>query len=136
MAAKTQTFLSAEEILAFDDRQTEIVHVPEWRTSVRIRTMTAKERDELEAPMVEATAKGKDATFSNFRARIVSLVCINEDGSRMFKRGQVEALGEKNSAAISRIADAAIALSQITPDEAAELGKDTAPMNGSGSVSS
>lgn len=136
MSRKAQ-FATRESILAFVDFQTRDVVVPEWGgMTVRVRTMTARERDDLEAPMVESAAAGKDATFANFRARLVALVCVNEDGSRMFTLDDVEALGNKSGAAIGRIADAAIALNGITPEEADELGKESAATNGSGSGSS
>jgi len=130
-------YATRESILNYVDFQTREIAIPEWGGMVvKIRSMSARERDMLESPMIEAAAAGKDAKFSNFRARIVALVCINEDGSKMFTIEDVEALGDKNSGAISRIADEAISLNGINEEDAAKLGKGLGVKIGSDSGSS
>lgn len=137
MTTKSKQFATRDSILGFVDFEKRDLVIPEWGGMiVRIRTMTASERDQLEAPLVQDSANGREPTLTNFRARIMALVCINEDGSRMFTLDDVGALGEKHAGAITRIAEAALELSGFSEDDVAELGKGIAATNGSGSDSS
>lgn len=93
-------FLTAEDILGADDMPWEVVEVPEWGGSVRVRTLTGAERDRFERSI--ADAKGK-VTFDNARAKLVAAAATGEDGRRLFSDQQAEALGKKSARALDRL---------------------------------
>lgn len=133
----TKPIASRDSILNFVDFRTRDVEVPEWGGMiVRVRSMTAAERDTFEAPAMAAAANGKDINLTNFRAKIVALTAIDADGNRLFTDKDVEALGNKDGAAIDRLSTAVMELSGLTTAEIDELGKGIAPTNGTASASS
>lgn len=130
-------YLSREQILAADDRTYADVPVPEWGGSVRVRSMTGRERDQLErSVMVEKKRGLKEVNMENFRAKIVALTVVDESGELLFTERDVRALGEKSSKAVARIANKASELSAITDDDVEEMTEDfdEAPSDGSGSA--
>jgi hypothetical protein len=133
----TMALLSKNEIFAADDRKTEDVEVPEWGGTVRLRGLTGSERDRYEAS-TQKLVNGKPVQdLRNFRARLVALSAINEDGTLMFEQNEVAALANRSSAALSRLFDVACSLSGITDDdvEALEGNSEPAPSGPSTSVS-
>lgn len=130
-------YLSREQILAADDRTYADVPVPEWGGNVRVRSMTGRERDQLErSVMVEKKRGLKEVNMENFRAKIVALTVVDESGELLFTERDVRALGEKSSKAVARIANKASELSAITDDDVEEMTEDfdEAPSDGSGSA--
>jgi len=116
------TLLSRDAVLKSNDLKRKVVEVPEWGGSVLVREMTGAERDEYEASMVTEKEGGQDvrvnlAALRNLRARVVSWCAINEDGSRMFKPTDVQALGQKSAAALDRLYEAIVILSGIKEEE-------------------
>ncbi len=138
--------LTAAEIFALDDQQTEDVYVPQWSGFITIRSMTGAERDQYEASLVSYTrdAKGtpivKGVELQNLRARLISMVAIDEKGGRLFSPPDVLRLGTKNAAALDVLKVAAERLSNLTSPaiEAAKeaLGKDQSDAPGSDSQDS
>ena len=104
------SLLNHAAIVAAQDLKTEDVDVPEWGGAVRLREMTAKERDAYEtATFVMATevVDGKPQTkvtpnTINLRARLVALCLVDEEGHRCFGDDETEALGAKSAAALAR----------------------------------
>jgi hypothetical protein len=124
-------------ILNYQDMETQDIVCPEWGgVTVKIRTLSAAERDMLEAPAVESAAAGSTPQFHNFRARVVVIAALNDDGSKMFTEADIDTLGTKHAGAVSRIADAVIRLSRFSDEDIAELGKGIAATIGSASGSS
>lgn len=115
--------LSASDIFKVEDLITEEVEVPEWDGMVLVRALTGKERDEYEASLVER--KGDQIIFKkeNVRARLVAKCVVDEDGERLFKDSQIEALGKKNAAPLDRIYDVCTRLSGIGPSSMADFEK-------------
>ena len=143
MTTKTTRRLSREDILGALDQDTLDVEVPQWGGVVRIRSMTGMERDQYEASLVSYTrdAQGrpqvKAMELDNLRARLISLVAIDDDGKRLFSPTDKLLLGEKNAKALDLIFQAALKLSNLDQPaiEAAKeaLGKDQSAEPGSGS---
>jgi hypothetical protein len=104
--------LTREQILAADDRKSEMVDVPEWGGQVRVRTFSGADRDRVEAFI----ASHKDGSPVGFRALLVSLAVCDEAGARLFAPADVDALGEKSGVAIDRVFTAAAKLNGILAD--------------------
>lgn len=125
--------LSGDEILQADDLETREVPVPEWKGSVLVRGLSGRERDAYEAScMVERPAIGADGkrlrgqmemhrSLLNIRAKLVVRALVNEDGTRIFKDSDAQALGEKNGAVLDRLFDVAAELSGLTAEDVEEL---------------
>jgi hypothetical protein len=121
MTTKQQPkLLSRDEILAAEDRATEVVDVPEWGGAVTIRALSGTERDRFETESVSygRTNQGglqiSGVQTNNVRARLVALSVIDADGKRMFSDKDVLALGDKSAAALNRVFEAAQRLSRIS----------------------
>jgi hypothetical protein len=120
MTTKATRRLSRDDILNVQDQETEDVPVPQWAGYVTIRSMTGTERDHYEASLVsyERDAQGrpqvKAIELDNLRARLISLVAIDEAGGRLFTPADVLRLGEKNANALDVLFQAAQRLSKLT----------------------
>lgn len=98
------SLLSREEIFKADDGRTEDVAVPEWGGTVRLKSLTGIERDQFEASMVEMKGGKQKQNVANFRARLVGLCAIDENGAKLFTNSaDVRMLGTKSSAALDRV---------------------------------
>jgi hypothetical protein len=97
------SLLTRDDILKAEDLATEDVAVPEWGGTVRLRTLTGAERDKFEASTVQMKGNKATQNMANFRARLVSLCIIDEDGNRQFGQADVAALGAKSAAALQRL---------------------------------
>ena len=139
----TKTRLTREAILNAQDQETEDVFVPLWEGYVTIRSMTGTERDKYEASLVsyQRDAQGrpqvKSIELDNLRARLISLVAIDEKGDRLFTETDVLRLGEKNAVALDLLFTAAQRLSNLPPPaiEAAKEALGNAPSGEPGSDS-
>jgi len=128
MAEKPQLrLLTAEEILGSDDITFEDVEVSEWGGTVRVKALSGKERDHIEASMIQLKRDGKgkvigrQQNLTNLRAKIVAGSAVDADGKLLFTSDQVEALGKKNAAAIQKVFLVAQRLSALSDDDIAEL---------------
>jgi hypothetical protein len=134
---------TGDEILAIEDQEREDVYVPQWDSIIPIRSLTGMERDHYEASMVsyQRDAQGrpqvKAIELDNMRARLVSLVAMNEKGGRLWSTQQVLLLGEKNAKALDQLKEVAERLSNLTSPAIAAakeaLGKDQSAEPGSDS---
>lgn len=113
--------LTADQILAADDLPTEDVDVPEWKGTVRIRTLSGKERDAFEASIVQQKGRSTKANLENLRARLVAKCAIGEDGKRLFSDSAAVALGTKSAAALERVYEAARKLNRMSEEDVEEL---------------
>lgn len=130
-----KAYLSRDVILAADDTQFEDVDVPEWGGTVRVKSLMGKERDALEASMIEGKGKKANVNLSNLRAKLVAWSVVDEDGKRVFSEADIAALGAKSAAALNRVYEVAQRLSGITEEDVEELTKnsETAQSEDSGS---
>lgn len=114
-----------DQILAADDLPWADVETSEWAPfgvpTVRVRGLTAAERDDYEQSLVERTADGTvraKTKQTNLRASFVARVIIDPDtGERAFTDKDATALGEKNAAVIDRLWDKARELSGMGTTE-------------------
>lgn len=117
------SLLSKDQILAAQDIRFETVAVPEWGGEVRIRSMTAADRDDYEQWLIEQTGGDTSKRLYNMRARLVALAIVSEDGERLFNDDDVAALCKKSASAMGRIFDAAMALNAIAAKDVEALAK-------------
>ena len=121
--------LTAAEILGMQDIVEELVEVPEWKGTVRVRGLTGRERDTYEASLIEQRGRNTTANLVNARAKLVVLSVRSADGSRMFNEAQIAELSAKSAAALNRVWKKARELSGMTEEDVEELtlGFDDAP---------
>lgn len=107
--------LSAEEFLAL--RPTvESVDI-EGHGKVRIRGLSAEERDDYEQTLVERGPDGKVRTkrkYTNVRASLVMRCLVDENGERMFSDKDLGELGKVDGAIVDRLYDVARRLSGMS----------------------
>lgn len=126
--------LTREQILGATDIITEVVPVPEWGGEVLVRSLSGAERDRFEASIVDVRGKRRSVNLLNVRARLVALAIVDESGQQVFRAGDVEALGAKSAAALSRVFDAAQRLSGLSDDDVEELEKNSRSGQSDGST--
>ena len=108
--------LSKDDILGCNDIPTELVEVPEWGGHVKVRGMSAGERDRFD-DMIRTQG------MAALRATMASSGIIDEDGKRLFTDAEVNKLAEKSAEALDRVVEAVSRLSGLTPDDAEYLEK-------------
>ena len=115
-------YLSRDDILGLNDLPTEDVLIPEWGNKyVRVRGLTAAERDAFEASIVRRRGQRTEVDTRNMRAKLVALCVVDEQGNRLFTDEDVEVLGRKSAAALDRIFEVAQRLSGLRPQDVEEL---------------
>lgn len=122
---KQKQFLDKTAILAQRDIVTEDLYVPEWDAWVKIKMMTASERDHFEASAVQRDGKRTTINMQGIRARLCILCLVDEHGARMFSDEDEYALGAKSSAALDRIFTAAQRLNGLRDEDVEALAKNS-----------
>jgi hypothetical protein len=115
--------LNRNQILAADDLPFEDVEVPEWGGTVRARTMTGFERDAWEAGITVVKDGKSTVDPTNFRAKLVAITVVDEEGNRLFSDSDAFDLGKKNGAALDRVYSVSRRLNGITSEDEKELEK-------------
>ncbi len=108
MAVMTRDQILGTPKTGFQD--IDLSDMPGWGI-VRIKDLTAGERDRIEASCVVerlVIVKGKrkvkkDTTLEGIRAKFVAAAVVDENGAKVFSAEDVKALGELNAKAIDRI---------------------------------
>lgn len=133
---ETKKYLDRSAILTAQDDVIEDVFVEPWGGWVRVKGLSGKQRDKFEDEVVQVKKGGKVVTSHLFRAKLVALAVVDEEGNTMFSESDVRALGEKSARALSVVFNKARDLSGLTPEDVEELteGFDEAPTDGSSSA--
>ena len=116
--------LSRNEILEASDLQKQEVSVPEWGGSVMVYGMTAGDKDTYEESMI-SSVKSQIVTLKDATARLCSLCCRDEDGTRLFTAEDIDALSEKSAVALNRISTVAQKLSGMGKGELEQIVKNS-----------
>ncbi len=116
--------LSRDQILSADDLQTKDVYVHPWGGYVRIRTMTAHERDQFEQ-QIFTNRGGKKDKMDDVRAKLASLAIVDESGNRMFSEKDVKALSKKSAAAVDKVFSEAQKLNAVTDEDVEDMTKNS-----------
>lgn len=118
-------FETAEEIFEVDDVKVEVVAVPQWGgKKVRLKMMTAAERDAFEASTVETKRGRQKPNLDNLRARLVARCLVNSAGERIFQSGDVVRLGRKSAQAIDFLFQKCQDLNGFTEKDIEDLTED------------
>jgi hypothetical protein len=126
------TYLTRDAILAVHDLEFDDLSVPEWGGVIRIRTMTAAEREEYEQELAEQQKAG---SLENVRASLVAACAVDAEGNRLFKSADIQLLGEKSNTALIRVFDACRRLNAMTAQEVKAMEKNSGPQPSAGSLS-
>jgi hypothetical protein len=121
-------FLSKEQILNVDDLRHEDVEVPQWGGTVRVRSLTAKERDEFEHDTYIQNGPDTELNYQNMRARLVVKCLVDDQGNRLFEDKETESLGKKHGAVIDMLFWKARKLSAFTEADMDVLIKNSRPV--------
>lgn len=112
--------LSRSEILKSSDLPTKDVPVPEWGGTVRVRSMTAADRDAFEEAYRQAKQSEEPV---NLRARYAAACIVDEKGKPIFVEADIEALGAKSALALDRVFEAISSLNKLSDSDVEEAAK-------------
>lgn len=122
MADGEKKFLSRDEILAAVDVSYEDVYMEKWGGYVRLRSLTASERDRFEASLRKQVGKREVKNLENVRAKLVATVATDDQNQKLFTgANDQKLLGEKNAAELNTLFERACKLSGITDDDVKDL---------------
>lgn len=121
--------LSKAEILQSSDMRIQLVAVPEWGGSVRLRSLTGAERDAFEATLVKEVDGKRVPDMDNLRAKLLAATIVDEDDRQIFTPYDLAALGRKSAVALDRVFTVAQRLNGMSADAVEESLKnsDSAP---------
>ncbi|MEV2236704.1 hypothetical protein [Micromonospora sp. NPDC049891] len=116
--------LSRDAILSAEDRTFGEVDVPEWGGTVRIRSITGKQRDSYEASLIQQRGNSRQMNMRNARAKLIVLCAVDEHGSPLFTENDINALGAKNAKPVERVFDACRKIAGLSDDDMDKLTED------------
>ena len=117
--------LSRDQILNGAQPRTESVHIPEFGGDMLLRGLTADEADEYEGENIEVKGEQIVLNRKQQRARLIQRCAINQDGSQLFSKDDIPALGRLPGAALQKAFVVAQSLSGLGPEANESLGKDS-----------
>lgn len=111
---KPPRVLGRGEIFGAHDIEYEYVKVPEWSQDgvVRVKTLGADERDELEASCIDADG---NRSMRGMRAKAVAMTVVDENGKLLFSIDDALTLGRKSARAMERVFDVSYRLAGMGP---------------------
>ena len=116
-------YLSRDDILNANDIQIEELPVPEWGGVICVKTLSADERDKLEASILEMSPNGqpRKMKLDHLRSYIAVLGICNSEGVPVFDLKDVLALGKKSAAALDRVVLRIQQMSAMSPADIESL---------------
>lgn len=111
----------------------EKVDVPELGGFVYVRGMSGTERDGWETSLIVRKGKNQSINTENVRAKLLVRVLCDESGTRLFDNGDAVALGGLRVDVLTSLYEVAQRLSGVSDKDVDELGKASAPADGSDS---
>lgn len=102
--------LNRDAILTANDLPIEEVDVPEWGGKLKVRGMTASQREAFESFMINQKS---GSNIEGVRARLVVYSVLGQDNQPMFTEEDLPALSGKSAQVLDRIAEVAQRLSGL-----------------------
>lgn len=99
----------------------EKVEIPEWDSFVYVRSMSAKDRDEMEGEAAIRNQRGEGLYTKDLRSLMTAKCVCDSEGNLLFKNGDFERLGDVDGQALSRIVPVALRLSGITEEDVEQI---------------
>jgi hypothetical protein len=110
--------MNKEQLLAALESEIHEIKVDAVDAVLRFRVLTGRARDAFHAVM----SKG-DGALSHFESAIVAATVVDDEGNSMFSADEVDALRDKNAAAVAEVAKAAMSVNKIGAAAEAEAAK-------------
>jgi hypothetical protein len=104
-----------EQILNAKDIKSEKVNVDEWGVAVEVRGMTGKSRADLMNNSMKDN--GKMDFEKLYPELLISCTYDPDTGDRVFQQADRDALNNKSSGALEKVAKVAMKLSGLDPDD-------------------
>ena len=114
-------FLDKAAIFAAQDQKIEEIEVPEWGGWLRVKSITAVERDVFEGEITRTNGKNRSINARNVRAKLVAATVVDEAGKNLFSLSDVEMLGQKSAKAMDRVFGKASELAGMREADIEEL---------------
>jgi len=128
------TYLSKDAILGAVDLEFRDISVNEWGGVVRVREMTAADRERfMDAYEKRQHARAEGEQPMSIQALIVAMCAVDGAGVRLFTDDEAAMLERKSSRALLRVYEAAMELSALKRDVQASLVKNSEPSTSAGS---
>lgn len=89
------------------------VEVSEWGGTVRVRPLTKKERIRVLRYSHTFVGWKPEPTSRDFRARVLQLAIVDEQGAPLFGPQELDALNHKNGKVLQRLYNVAARLSDL-----------------------
>jgi uncharacterized protein YnzC (UPF0291/DUF896 family) len=108
-------------ILGQSDLPRESVTIPEWKDgegkpiTLFVRTLTSSEKEAFEKAWQTFMKPGERKT--NVKAKLATLVVVDENGSQVFTENDIETLGNKNTHALERIYELSVRMNKKDVEE-------------------
>lgn len=126
--------LTREQILAASDIVYKIVDVPEWKDTVRVKSLSGTEVDIYQQGLFEGYGETKKINLVNGNARLCTLGIVDEQGKRLFTDDDVAAIAAHNGSILEKIAKTIRQLSGM--DAIEDLAKNSVSGQSESSISS
>lgn len=130
-------YLSAEQILAANDRQYEDVEVPEWGGTVRVVGMSGSDRNAYQASLVVIGSNGnvQRLNMADQLAKLLARCLCDGAYNRLFSDKEIKDLGAKNGAVLERLSTIAQRLSGLRKEDVEAASGKSATTQSGGSTS-
>lgn len=118
----TLSLLTKEQILAKRERRYKDVPIPELGGSIRIRSLKAAEISAWQASMLDPkTGEPCVKRQKQGRERLVAISAVNDNGTLMFSKDDLESLNQIENSIVGRIAVESQKFSGIDQDDYEEI---------------
>jgi hypothetical protein len=117
--------LTREQILGAQDIRIEPVEVPEWGGVVYVKRMSCRAAEEYQDWLMARQNGDGSLKMADLRASLLARVLCDDQGRLLFSEDDIGALGEKDSAVMARLFQAAQKASGLVDDAVEETEKNS-----------
>ena len=111
----------ADKIRQADDRQENTINVEEWGVKIGVRSMTARQRSDMQERWAEAGEQSASTLYENI---ILHCVFAPDTGESVFNEDDLDwLLEEKSAQVVDKIAQECLKVSGLMTDSVDEVGK-------------